>query len=123
MRKIIFVIVINLIFGIGYSFSQETTFGKNKIQYKEFNWYFIQSNHFDIYFTDGGNYIAEYTADVAEKAYHSISKSFRYHIAKRITIIVHNSHNDFQQTNVIAEYMEEGIGGVTELFKNRVVVP
>ncbi|MDI6778920.1 MAG: peptidase MA family metallohydrolase [Bacteroidota bacterium] len=123
MRKIIFIIVINLIFGIGYSFSQETTFGKNKIQYKEFNWYFIQSNHFDIYFTDGGNYIAEYTADVAEKAYHSISKSFRYQIANRITIIVHNSHNDFQQTNVIAEYMEEGIGGVTELFKNRVVVP
>ncbi|RPI04523.1 MAG: biopolymer transporter Tol, partial [Ignavibacteriae bacterium] len=30
---------------------------------------------------------------------------------------------EFQQTNVVSEYMEEGIGGVTELFKNRVVVP
>ena len=40
-----------------------------------------------------------------------------------IPLIVYNSHNDFQQTNVIDEYMEEGIGGVTELFKNRVVVP
>jgi hypothetical protein len=36
---------------------------------------------------------------------------------------VYNSHNEFQQTNVISEYLEEGIGGVTELFKNRVVVP
>ncbi len=123
MRKVIFLIVIDLIVGICCSFAQETTFGKNKIQYKKFNWYFIQSNHFDIYFTDGGNYIAAYTADVAEKAYASISKSFRYQISNRITIIVHNSHNDFQQTNVITEYMEEGIGGVTELFKNRIVVP
>ena len=37
--------------------------------------------------------------------------------------MVYNSHNDFQQTNVIGEYLEEGIGGVTELFKNRVVIP
>ena len=37
--------------------------------------------------------------------------------------MVYNSHNDFQQTNVISEYLEEGIGGVTELFKNRMVIP
>ncbi|MFN0156599.1 MAG: peptidase MA family metallohydrolase [Bacteroidota bacterium] len=103
--------------------SQDGLFGKNKVQYKKFNWSFIQSDHFDVYFSDGGEYLAEFTAVASESAYTSISKSFRYHIVNRIPIVVYNSHNDFQQTNVIGEYLEEGIGGVTELFKNRVVIP
>lgn len=104
-------------------YGQQTVFGKNKVQYTKFNWYFIQSSHFDVYFTDGGYDLAEFTAEAAESAYISISKSFRYQITNRIPIIVYNSHNDFQQTNVVASLLEEGIGGVTELFKNRVVIP
>ncbi len=102
---------------------QPEDFGKNKVQYTKFNWYYIQSDHFDIYFTDGGEELAEFTASVAESSYTSISKSFRYQLVNRVPIIVYNSHNDFQQTNVVSEYLEEGIGGVTELFKNRVVLP
>ena len=44
-------------------------------------------------------------------------------IKKKVSIIVYNSHNDFQQTNVILPYMPEGVGGVTELYKNRIVIP
>ncbi len=103
--------------------AQDGNFGKNKVQYKHFNWYFVQTNHFDIYFYDGGEHLANFTAVAAESAYASISKTFRYQLNNRIPLMVYNSHNDFQQTNVIGEYLEEGIGGVTELFKNRVVVP
>lgn len=118
------VILLLLLFGyLSTSTAQETTFGKNKVQYKEFDWYYIQSNHFDIYFDKGDDYIANFTADAAESAYTMISKSFRYQITNRVPIVVYNSHNEFQQTNVISEYLEEGIGGVTELFKNRVVLP
>ncbi|MFI5253540.1 MAG: peptidase MA family metallohydrolase [Bacteroidota bacterium] len=105
------------------AFSQATPFGQNKVQYRDFDWYFIQSSHFDVYFSQGGEYIADFAADIAESSYASISKSFRYQITNRIPIVVYNSHNDFQQTNVVSEYLEEGIGGVTELFKNRVVLP
>ncbi len=104
-------------------FSQDGNFGKNKVQYKPFNWSFIQSSHFDIYFYDGGSTIANFTAVAAESAYASISRTMRYQLNNRIAIMVYNSHNDFQQTNVVGEYLEEGIGGVTELFKNRVVIP
>ena len=103
--------------------AQDEEFGKNKVQYTRFQWWYIQSDHFDIYFSQGGQYLAEFTAAAAESAYTSISKSFRYQLVNRVPIIVYNSHNDFQQTNVITEYLEEGIGGVTELFKNRVVIP
>ena len=102
---------------------QSDNFGKNKVQYSRFSWSYLQTDHFDIYFSEGGKPLAEFTALAAESAYTSISTLFRYQLLNRVPLIVYNSHNDFQQTNVISEYMEEGIGGVTELFKNRVVIP
>jgi len=103
--------------------AQMDSFGKNKVQYRNFAWSFIQTDHFDIYFTNDGHHLAQFTAVAAESAYASMSRLFRYQLVNRVPLIVYNSHNEFQQTNVISEYMEEGIGGVTELFKNRVVVP
>jgi len=103
--------------------AQDGLFGKNKVQYKKFAWFYIQTDHFDIYFSEGGEKIAEFTAVAAESAYTSISKTFRYQLVNRVPIIVTNSHNDFQQSNVVSEYLEEGVGGVTELFKNRVLIP
>ncbi|MBN2008618.1 PD40 domain-containing protein [candidate division KSB1 bacterium] len=98
-------------------------FGKNKVQYESFNWQYLQSEHFDIYFTDGGRYIAEFTAEIAEHAYQRIKKDFRYELVDRITILTYNSHNDFGQTNVDLSPPEESVGGFTEFFKNRVVIP
>ncbi|RMF08103.1 MAG: hypothetical protein D6762_06310 [Candidatus Neomarinimicrobiota bacterium] len=98
-------------------------FGQNKVQYHDFDWQYIQSPHFDIYFYRGGRELADFTSSVAEEAYEQISKHLRWELKKPVSIIIYNSHNDFQQTNVVSEYMPEGVGGVTELFKNRVVLP
>lgn len=106
------------------SFGQlDAIFGKNKVQYETFKWKYLQSKHFDVYFYQGGEYLAQYTAEVSEKALDSISSTFDYRISNRIPVIIFNSHNDFQQNNVIDQYLPEGVGGVTELFKNRVLVP
>lgn len=98
-------------------------FGKNKIQYSKFNWQYLQTEHFDIYFTDGGNEIANFAAEIAEASYKRLKSDFRFELSDRITIITYNSHNDFGQTNVTLEPAEESVGGFTEFFKNRVVVP
>ena len=97
-------------------------FGQNKVQYKNFTWYYVQTDHFDIYFSSKGTKLAEFTAKAAEDALKSIEKSFNYRINNRITIIIYNSTNDFQETNVTDQYLSEGIEGFTEIFKNRVVV-
>jgi len=102
------------------SYSQ---FGQNKVQYKVFDWKFIQSKHFDVYFTQGGEYIAQFTAVAAESSLVSLQNNIGYDIKNRIPIIVFNSHNEFQQNNAVDEYLPEGVGGVTELFKNRIVIP
>lgn len=100
-----------------------TMFGQNKVQYKNFVWYYLQTEHFDVYFYEDGEKLAEFTAEVAEASLTALENSLQYRIKERVPLVVYKSHNDFQQTNVIQEYMEEGIGGVTESFKNRVVIP
>ena len=99
------------------------SFGKNKVQYKAFDWYYLQSHHFDVYFYDGERELADFVAQYSEQAYDLIKKNMRHDIRKNIPIIIYKSHNDFQQTNVILELLGEGVGGFTEFFKNRVVMP
>ncbi len=98
-------------------------FGQNKVQYKTFDWHYIQSEHFDIYFYRGGYRLATFVANLAESSYVDLRQDFDYELSKRVIIIVYNSHNDFQQTNVVETFLPEGVGGVTELYKNRVVLP
>ncbi|MDP2300899.1 MAG: peptidase MA family metallohydrolase [Ignavibacteria bacterium] len=112
-----------LFFLILISFQTFGQFGQNKVQYKSFEWYFIQTEHFDIYFSKDGKTTAEFASKAAEDALASISQNLNYRINNRIALILYYSQNDFQETNVTDEYLSEGIGGFTELFKNRVVLP
>ena len=99
------------------------SFGQNKVQYQNFDWSYIQTPHFDIYYYEDQKSLAEFAAHVAEESYEQISIHLRWDLKKRVSIMVYNSHNEFQQTNIVQPYMREGVGGVTELFKNRVVFP
>ncbi|KAA3615409.1 MAG: hypothetical protein DWQ05_13720 [Calditrichaeota bacterium] len=98
-------------------------FGKNKIQYDYQRWHYIQSKHYDIYYYDGGLPAAEFTAAVAESAYVHISKVIGYKMQARSVIILYNSHNDFEETNLSSQIQDESVGGFTEFFKNRVTLP
>lgn len=98
-------------------------FGKNKVQYKDFGWQVMNTDHFEIYFYEGEEYLAEFISDVVERTYETFEEDFKVGASKTIPIIVYNSHNDFEQTNVISELIEESVGGFTEIFKNRVVIP
>lgn len=116
MRKIFLFILILSEIALGQ-------FGKNRVQYRQHDWLYIQTKHFDIYFSEDGRDAAEYTAQVAEEAVEDIHQKLDYKINNRIALIVYNSHNEFQETNTSDSYLSQGIGGFTEPFKNRVVFP
>ncbi len=116
MRSIFFI----LIFGL---FITIFPFGKNKVQYHNFDWKTIETQHFIIYYYDGGKFLAEYCALTAEESYKHIRNDFLYELKERISIILYNSHNHFQETNTSAAIPEESVGGYTEFMKNRVVLP
>lgn len=104
--------------------AQYFQFGKNKVQYEAHDWHFVQSKHFDVYYYEDGYYLANFTAKAAEEAYAQISELFQHQISERIPLLVYQSHNDFAVTNAVdLPTYSEGIGGVTELFKNRVAIP
>ncbi len=106
------------------STAQYFRYGKNKVQYDDQQWNFVQSKHFDVYYYEGGYYLANFTAKAAEDAYEQIADLFQHQISDRIPLIVYQSHNDFAVTNAVdLPTHSEGIGGVTELFKNRVAIP
>jgi Tol biopolymer transport system component len=98
-------------------------FGKNRVQYQEFTWKYIETKHFDIYFHQGGEYLAKFAAVESERALLSIENSLKYDLKRRVSFIVFNSHNQFQQNNIINSFLSENVGGVTQLFKNQIVVP
>ncbi len=119
-KQLFFTIISLVLISSKLCFAQ---FGINKVQYQTFNWKYIETKHFDIYFYDNSEYLAHFAAVEAEKALIKIQTFLKYKINKRVPLIIYDSHNEFEQTNVIGSYLPEGVGGVTELFKNRVVVP
>jgi Tol biopolymer transport system component len=122
MRKIPAILVILLLMAALPAVAQETYFGKNKVQYRNFNWEYIQTEHFDIYFYDSAYVLAKFTAREMEHAYDIISEQLHYYVGRRVPVFIYNSHNDFQQTNIIYNILSEGTQGFTEAFKNRIVL-
>lgn len=99
------------------------SFGKNKVQYHDFEWQSLETEHFLIYYYTGGEELAQFCAYNSENALELIKKDFLYEPDERISIVVYNSHNHFEETNTTSGLPEESVGGFTEFFKNRVVIP
>jgi len=116
-------LALSFIYFILASVVTNAQFGKNRVQYEEFDFKYIQTEHFDVYYHQGGYDLATYCAVEAEKALKEIEFELNYSIKKRISFMVFNSHNQFQQNNIIGQFLSENTGGVTTLFKNRIVIP
>src|SRR4030042_1837799 len=98
-------------------------FGQNKIQYRDFSFNILKTEHFDIYFYEGGEGLAAFAEEVLEDGYVQLEEDLGIEIEFRIPVILYNSPNDFAQTNITLELIEEAVGGFTEILKNRMVVP
>ena len=106
-------------------FAQYFYFGKNRVQYEKFDWRFIETDHFDIYYYDSKNYhLAQFTAETLESSLKQLNEDFGDQLTDRIPVIIYDSHSDFSQTNVVRLPVDaQGIGGVTDKFKNRMTQP
>ncbi|MBW7995977.1 MAG: hypothetical protein FVQ81_05265 [Candidatus Glassbacteria bacterium] len=98
-------------------------FGKNKVQYDNFDWKVLKSEHFDIYFYEKERPMVLDAARMAERAYTRYSKILNFKPQRRIPLILYASFTDFSQTNVLPEEIREGLGGVNEFMKKRVILP
>src|SRR5918992_6086509 len=97
-------------------------FGQNKVQYEKFDFKVLTTKHFDIYYYPEEEAAVQLAARMAERWYARISKVMRHELSGRQPLILYAAHPHFQQTNTVGA-VGEGTGGVTEMFKRRIVLP
>jgi len=119
----IIALLLLILYPIPRVYSQYHYFGRNKVQYTEFDWHILQTDHFDIYFDPEMEDIAKIGAAAAESSYVDLSKLLDHSLTQRIPLIFYSSHLLFQQTNITPGFIPEGVGGFFEFIKSRVVVP
>ncbi|MCL4279453.1 MAG: PD40 domain-containing protein, partial [Ignavibacteriaceae bacterium] len=123
MKKIFLLLCIKLLFLCDFAYAQFFYFGRNKIQYEEFDWKILRTDHFDIYYYGEMGYVAEIGANYAEEIYDELKIRMNHLVTRRIPLIFYNTSIDFQQTNITPGLIPEGVGGFFEFLKGRVVLP
>jgi hypothetical protein len=98
-------------------------FGRNKIQYSDFDWQIMRTAHFDVYFYPEMEELAGMGAFFAEEIYEELESRFEFSLNHRVPIIFYSSNLHFKETNVTPGFIPDGVGGFFEFLKGRVVVP
>ncbi len=98
-------------------------FGKNKIQYANYDWQQLETEHFNIYFYEEEAEIAYIAAAIAEESYDDHLVNFEYDLPDKTPLIIYSAPNLFQETNTVPFILPEGVAGFTEYYKGRIVIP
>src|SRR5271157_5077093 len=114
---------IRCILSILITISSGFAFGQNKVQYTDFSWHYYPASHFTLYFHQGQGDLPAITYRMMGDIYRTLSRRFQFTHKDPVPVIVYGDPNFFTQTNVIMEMLPEEVGGFTEMFKSRVVVP
>ena len=103
--------------------AQTVPFGKNKIQYENFDWHVLAGEHLDVYYYPEEEDVARLALAYAEETYAFLERKFQHHPFRRIPLIVYSSDTHFEQTNILPINIPEGVLGFTEYLKRRVALP
>lgn len=100
----------------------KTDAGKNRIQYKNFSWRYIETNNFDIYYYEGGYDLAVLAAKYVESEYSKITDMVGFSPYSKTKIFVYQSTIDLQQSNIGIKQQGLEIGGQTRFVRSEVEV-
>jgi Tol biopolymer transport system component len=98
-------------------------FGRNKVQYRDFDFQVVSTEHFDIYYYPEQQELVGHVARMAERWHSRLAKVFNGGLSGRQPLILYASSADFRQTNALSGEIGEGTGGVTEGLRRRIIMP
>jgi len=99
----------------------QMTFGKNRVQFKEFQWTFYKYENYDIYFYLGGKELALYTAKFIEDNLDEIEDKLDTSLDDKMQFIVYNTLSDLKQSNIgLIQNESYNTGGVTHIIGKKV---
>jgi Tol biopolymer transport system component len=97
-------------------------FGRNQVQYRTFDFQILRTEHFDVYYYPEAEEAARDAARMSERWYARLSQVLDHRFTERQPLILFANHPEFQQNNIVGD-LGEGTQGVTEAFKQRIVMP
>ncbi len=97
-------------------------FGKNRIQYRKYNWRYYQTPNFNVHFNEGGLELAKFVLQIAEEELESIESFTETGLQRRANIVLYNSYDDMQATNIGLVNNIPDVGGLSRLVNNKMLV-
>lgn len=117
------VFFVNLLFFFSATAQVNTVeFGKNRVQYKKFKWAYYQTENFNSYYSQNGEPLAKYVAQIAEKELPDLESFTEYGLQRRANIIVYNHFDEMLQSNIGLSSDWQSSGGSTKLVNNKMIV-
>lgn len=92
-------------------------FGKNRIQYRSFDWLYISGENFDVYYYDGRRAVATEALQYLESEFDRITDLIGYAPYYKTRIFLYNSLADQRQSNVGLNRTEYTVNGEIEFVK------
>lgn len=124
-------LILSLVF-CGISFSSQAqfyngsqlTFGKSRVQFKNFLWGYFRFEKFDTYYYLNGRELAMYTAEYADTHIKEVETELQSTLEEKVQFIIFNNLTDLKQSNIGLETDDESYntGGVTKIIGGKVLV-
>ncbi len=99
----------------------QLSFGKNRVQYKDFLWTYYSFDKFDTYFYRNGQELAQYTARYAQNYISEIELKLESSLDDKIQFIIFNNMSDLKQSNIgLMQDEQYNTGGITHIIGKKV---
>ena len=98
-------------------------FGRNKVQYENFDFKVLRSSPFAIHYYPPESLAVRHATSMLKKWNALYDALFEQRLSEPQPVILYADHPDFQQTDILSGLIPQTTGGVTEGLRNRVVVP
>jgi Tol biopolymer transport system component len=105
-----------------YAQQSREVFGKNRIQYRQFDWMYLSGENFDVYYYDARKAMAQDALEYLEGEFDRITDLIGYPPYFKTKVFVYNSLSDLRQSNVGLNHNVFNVGGETEFIKPYVEV-
>lgn len=97
-------------------------FGKNRIQFRQFDWQYLSGENFDVYYYDARKIVAQEALEFLESEFDRITDQIDYPPYFKTKIFLYNSLADLRQSNIGLNKNLYSTGGETNFIKPYVEV-
>jgi hypothetical protein len=98
------------------------SYGKNRVQYKMFNWQYVASQNFEVFYYGNGEQLARTTAIMAEQDFSNITDMVGFAPYSKIKVFVYQSNVDLLQSNMGVDEQNFTVAGQTNFTKSEIEI-